>query len=176
MKRLAIALFTLILPWLAWGANVAPLGLEVGVADYAAVKAKLSGQTRLKDAGINKWTQGPMLEGDGEGLDIDGLQKITFIFGQDKKLDGVIMTLDKGRLREVTAALRQKYKTVRENIPFVGDATALYRQGDSIVRIEAPHLSFSMEVLYLTDRLHEAFNKGSAAEEAERRRRQAEKF
>jgi hypothetical protein len=33
-----------------------------------------------------------------------------------------------------------------------------------------------MEVLYLTNRLHEAFNRGSTAEEAERRRRQAEKF
>jgi len=79
-------------------------------------------------------------------------------------LHTLIMTLDNGRLREVTAALRQKYRTVRENIPFVGDATALYRQGDNIVRIEAPHLSFSMEVLYLTNRLHEAFNKGSTAE------------
>jgi hypothetical protein len=43
---------------------------------------------------------------------------------------------------------------LRENIPFVGDATALYP----------------------TNRLHEAFNKGSTAAEAERRRRQAEKF
>ncbi len=174
MKRWLVLLLFSALP--AWAGNVAPLGLEVGVADYAAVKAKLSAQTRLKDGGINKWTQGPMLEGNGEGLDIDGLQGIVFIFGQDKKLDGVILTLDKGRLSEVTAALRKKYRTVHENIPFVGDATALYRQGDSVVRVAAPHLSFSMEVLYLSNRLHEAFNKGSAAEEADRRRRQAEKF
>jgi hypothetical protein len=158
------------------GGKRSPLGLEIGVADLATVKAKLEGQTRLTEAGINKWTQGPMLKSNGEGLDVEGLKEITFIFGQDEKLDGVIMILDKDRLKEVTAALGKKYKKVRENIPFVSDALALYRQGDSIVRVEAPHLSFVMQVLYLSNRLQEAFEKGSRAEEAERRRHQADKF
>ena len=176
MKRLLFTLCALVLSLSAWAGNVAPLGLEVGVADLKTVKARLGGQTRLKDAGMNKWTGGPMLKSDGEGLDIEGLQEITFIFGQDDKLDGVIMQLGKHHLQEVAAALRKKYKVVRENFPFVGDASATYRQGDSVVKLNAPHLSFSMEVLYLSNRLNAAFNKGSAAEEAERQRRQAEKF
>jgi hypothetical protein len=176
MKSWMLSLYLFFLPALVWAGNVAPLGLEVGVVDLATVKAKLSGQTRLRDAGTNKWTGGPMLRSDGDGLEVEGLQGILFIFGQDQKLDGVVMTLGKDRLKEVLAALRKKYKTVRENIPFVGDTSATYRQGDSLVRVEAPHLSFSMEVLYLSQRLNEAFNKGSSAEEAERRRRQAEKF
>lgn len=158
------------------GGNVAPLGLEVGVVDFDAVKQRIGSQTRLLDEGINKWSGGPMLKSDGAGLDIDGLEEILFIFGQDKKLDGVVMTLSKSRLREVTGALRKKYRLVRENIPFVGDATAIYRQGDSTVRVFAPHLSFSMEVQYLTHRLLTAFEKNSAAEEADRRRKQADKF
>lgn len=176
MKSVFTVLFLLLFPLLAMAGNVAPLGLEIGVADLATVKSKLSGQTRLREDGINKWTLGPMLKGDGDGLEVEGLQEITFIFGKDGKLDGIIMTLDKSRLKEVLAALRKKYKPIRENIPFVGDASALYREGDSLVRVEAPHLSFSMEVLYLSKRLDEAFGKGSAAEEAERRRKQAEKF
>jgi hypothetical protein len=134
MNRLFATLALCFMPLFAQAANVAPLGLEIGVADLATVKAKLKGQTRLTEAGINKWTQGPMLKSNGEGLDVEGLKEITFIFGQDEKLDGVIMTLGKDRLEEVTAALRKKYKKVPENIPFVGDASALYRQGDSVVR------------------------------------------
>lgn len=160
----------------AWADNVAPLGLEIGVADFATVKNRLGGQTRLRDGGVNKWTGGSMLQSDGEGLDIEGLQEIRFIFGKDDKLDGVVMTLGRDRLGEVAAALRKKYQPVRENFPFVGDASATYRQGDSLVKIHAPHLSFSMEVLYLTRRFDQAFNKGASTEEAERRRRQADKF
>lgn len=174
MKRWLFLILFSALP--AWAANVAPLGLEVGVADLAAVKSRLGGQTRLQDAGANKWTGGPMLKSKGEGLDIEGLEEITFIFGQDNKLDGVVMTLGKHRLKEVADALRKKYKPVRENFPFVGDASATYRQGDSLVKLNAPHLSFSMEVIYLTKRLDEGFNRGSSAEEAQRRKTQAEKF
>lgn len=174
MKRWLFLILFAALP--AWAGNVAPLGLEVGVADLATVKAKLGGQTRLKDGGINKWTGGPMLKSDGEGLDVEGLQEILFIFGKDNKLDGVVMALGKERLKEVAAALRKKYQPVRENFPFVGDAWATYRQGNSLVKINAPHLSFSMEVIYLTKRLDDGFNRGSAAEEAQRRKTQAEKF
>lgn len=160
----------------AFARNVAPLGLEVGVVDLSAVKKALGGQTGLYYVGVNKWTGGPMLKSNGDGLDVEGVEEIVFIFGKDNRLDGVVMTVGKYRLNEVAAVLRKKYKVVRENIPFVGDAFATYRQGDSVVRIVAPHLSFSMEVQYLSNRLLAAFNEGWAAEEAERLRRQAEKF
>lgn len=177
MKRLLyLVWFSLFAALPAWAENVAPLGLEVGVVDLPTVKSRLAGQTRLADAGINKWSGGPMLDGDASSLDIDGLQSIRFIFGKDNKLEGVIMTLNKGQLNEVIAALRKKYTKVRENIPFVGDASATYRKGDSVVLVEAPHLSFSMNVLYLTNRFHASFNERSGAEEAARRRSQAEKF
>ncbi|BDV00462.1 hypothetical protein TDMWS_05470 [Thermodesulfomicrobium sp. WS] len=89
----------------------------------------------------------------------------------------MIITLDKRRLKGGAAALPKKYSTPgREHFAFVGDASATYRKGDSVVMLEAPQLSFSMGVLYLTKRLHASFNERSSAEEAARRRAQAEKF
>lgn len=175
MKRwlLFFLLFTA-LP--AWAANVAPLGLEIGAANLSTVKSALDEKTLLREAGINKWTGGPMLISDGKGLDVEGLEEILFIFGKDNKLDGVIMTMGKHRLKEVAAALRKKYKPVHENFPFVGSASATYRKGESVVYIGAPHLSFSMNVSYLSDRFDKAFKKAFSAEEAERRKRQEEKF
>ncbi|HXF45629.1 MAG TPA: hypothetical protein VNK91_05880 [Burkholderiaceae bacterium] len=72
-----------------------------------------------------------MLKSDGRGLHIDGLQSILFIFGRDRKLEGVIMTMDKNRLRPVADFLRAKYTPAHEDFPFVGDASATYRMGES---------------------------------------------
>jgi hypothetical protein len=176
VRRRLVALFIACLPALASAGNVAPLGLEVGVADLQAVRAKLGRQTRLLGAGTNKWTGGPMLKSNGSGLDIEGLQEFLFVFGRDKKLEGVILTMRKERLRAVAELLRTKYTPAHEDLPFVGDASATYHMGESLARIEAPHLSSSMNVLYLTHRLQAAYDSGSALEEAEHRRRQAEKF
>lgn len=166
----------LLLPLAAWAANVAPLGLEVGVADLATVKNKLGGQTRLREDGINKWTGGPMLKGDGEGLGIDGLQEILFIFDPQRKLQGVVMTMDKGRFGDVRGFLKAKYETVREVVPFVGNAYARYRSGDSIAEIDAPHLSFSMEVRYLSNALLKHYQAASAEEENRRKKAESAKF
>ena len=149
MKRMIAVGLLAGLPLFAWAANVAPLGLEVGVVDLPAVQAKLKSQTRLIDV---------------------------FIFGRDNKLDGVIMTLAKGGLKKwPPPCARNTGQCVRtprsRTMPW-----PFNRQGDSVARLEAPHLSFSMQVLYLSNRLQSAFEQGSSAEEAQRRRSQAEKF
>ncbi|HXF45628.1 MAG TPA: hypothetical protein VNK91_05875 [Burkholderiaceae bacterium] len=55
MKRTLAAFFIACLPALASAGNVAPLGLEVGVADLYVVLAKLGSSTRLVVGG----TSGP---------------------------------------------------------------------------------------------------------------------
>lgn len=85
-----------------------------------------------------------------------------------------MMQMGKHRLREVTAALRKKYKVQQENIPFVGDASAIYEQGDSLVILNAPHLSFSMTVLYGTRAfLQQTLEKYSQEQEAHQRRQES---
>jgi hypothetical protein len=159
----------------AYAANAAPLGLEIGVATLAQVKAKVGAVTSLAEIGTNKFTDGVMLGGGGEGLDVDGLHKITFIFDKKDVLQGVVMTLDKN-FRPTFEELRKKYTVVSKQIPFVGDSRARFSQGSSFVVLDAPHLSFEMTLSYISGPFDQAFKTRSAAEDARHERQQADKL
>lgn len=159
----------------ALAANAAPLGLELGVASLDQVKTRLSA-TRLTPAGINAYSDGPMFESDGAGLDIEGLQRITFIFDKGNRLAGVVMTMAEHRFDDVYRFLAGKYRLQSKHIPFVGNRYARFSQDASIVEVEDPHLSFEMEVRYLTTELEKTFKQRRAAQEAQRKQTQGAKF
>lgn len=161
---------------LAFATNAAPFGQELGVATYAQVKQQLSGKTHLADAGTNKFSSGKMLQGEGDGLGIDGLSEVTFIFDRTDKLAGVLMTLPKESFKSTLKALSAKYALVSSEVPFVGNASAKLKQGDSVIELNAPHLSFTMEVMYLTNGLKQAFQRQSSSERAVKEKRQADMF
>lgn len=176
--------FTTCLLWLsiavagsapARAANPAPLGLEIGVATQAEVRAKLAKLTTLEPRGRNKWSGGSMLGGDGAGLGIDGLEKITFVFDEREVLQGTLMTLHKN-FQPAYESLRKKYKLVDKRIPFVGDAWAKFSQGSGAIILNAPHLSFEMTLEYLSNPLLARFNDESARERARHTREQDEKL
>ncbi len=159
-------------------ANAAPLGMELGSATLEQVRKDIGSRTALNDNGTNKFSGGPMLKSDGAGLGIEGLSEVVFIFDKTQKLAGVLMTLPKGGLDDESfnrtlSMLSAKYKAVEKRVPFVGNKYARFRQGDSVVELDAPHMSFEMSLRYLTDQMLADFNSQSAAEKADKRRRQA---
>ena len=159
----------------AHAANVAPLGLEVGIASIEQVKARV-GNSHLAQTGINAYSDGPMLESDGEGLDIEGLEKILFIFDAKNKLAGVVMTMADHRFNDVYQFLAGKYQVKSKQIPYVGDRYVRLVQGASLVEISDPHMSFEMEVRYLTNGLQAAYTNRSTAQNAQKRTTQSNKF
>ncbi len=161
---------------LALATNAAPFGQELGVANYAQVKQQVGGKTNLSDAGTNKFSGGKMLQGDGSSLGIEGLSEVTFIFDRADKLVGVLMTLPKESFKPTLKALSAKYKLVSSEVPFVGNASAKLKLGDSVVELNAPHMSFTMEVLYLTNSLKQAFQQQSSNERTAKEKRQADMF
>jgi hypothetical protein len=160
----------------AFATNAAPLGFELGVATSAQVKQQIGGKTSLSDAGTNKYSGGKMLQGEGSGLGIEGLSEITFIFDQSDKLAAVLMTLPKGSFQKTLSALSGKYKLITKEVPFVGDASAKLQQGDSVIDISAPHMSFQMTVSYLTKNLKQAFKQQAGSEQAAKEKHQADQF
>lgn len=161
---------------LALATNAAPFGQELGIATYAQVKQQIGGKSSLSDAGMNKYSGGKMLQGNGDGLGIEGLSEVTFIFDKNDKLAGVLMTLPKESFKPTLKALSAKYKLVSSEVPFVGNASAKLKQGDSVVELNAPHLSFVMQVLYLTNGLQQAFQQQSSNERTAKEKRQADMF
>lgn len=95
--------------------NAAPLGVEVGYAIFEGAKSKFAPLTKLENGGINKYAGRRMLISNGEGVELDGLSKLTFIFGKDNILSGVLMTLPKSPI-DIFEKLSGNYQVIENRI------------------------------------------------------------
>jgi len=170
MKTLAI-LFVLISTTstaLAGNAPARPLGYTLGKSTYDEVKRDLSAKTTVRDNGINKYTHGPMLAADGD-LDLENLKEADLIFGQDKRLAAVLLTFNKlpldANFDPLFQLLASKYTLVEKHIPFVGNKTAKFRQGDVLIDLESVHLSFTIQVVYRTTAFDQLYKKQNQLEQ-----------
>ena len=156
------------------GAQV--LGFEIGATTVDQVRAKLDVGTPTKDLPINKYSKGPMIETRGETNQIEGLSDVLYIFDPKGLLCAVVLTIDKSRVDFVLRSLAAKYKLVRSIRPFVGDQYALFTAPDTTIEVDAPHMSFEMEVRYFRPDFLKAYKSQSHAEEAAKRRREGSQF
>ena len=152
------------------------LGFEISVSSADQIRTTLSKQTKVVDNGLNKFTSGPMLKTDGTSYEIEGLSSVLYLFDDQKKLAGVIMDMQKDRCDAVYKALSAKYKVSSQQRPFVGNQFARFKTQDVIIEMDAPHLSFDMEVRYVRNDLMQKFNSQSAAEADTKNKREAAKF
>ena len=173
--QLLIAVFVLGTAAMAH-AGTQVLGFEIGSTTVDQLKQDLPKRTKLEALGTNKYSGGEMVKTDGAPYDIDGLASVLYIFDDQKKLAGVIMDMDKHRFDAIFQFLSGKYKVVAQQRPFVGSQYARFRPADAFVELDAPHLSFNMEVRYIRNDLMQRFNAQSEAEAAAKKKSEASKF
>ena len=158
----------------AMAENASPLGLEVGVVTLAQVQKQIGTQTRLNPTGTNKFSGGKMFQADGDGLHVDGVKSVTFIFDPADVLVGVLVNMPKDP-KSLVQTFSSKYKLVHNRVDnFMNYGTAQFAKGDTVIEIDSPHLSFDMEVRYLSKRLRDAFMQQSNAQAAAKQKRKAE--
>jgi hypothetical protein len=156
--------------------NAAPLGLEIGYANVEGVKTTIGSTAALQKNGTNQFSGGPMLVSDGAGLGVDGLSHLNLIFDKSNVLVGMVMTLPKAP-GDMLKKLSTKYSVVNNRIDsFMDYGYARLAKGDSLVEIDAPHLSFTMEVRYLTKQLMADFQAQSAEAKAASEKQQTDKL
>ncbi len=151
-----------------WAGNLAPLGLELGVATLETVQKEIGVKTRLVSMGTNRYTRGPVLSGSGKGIDIKDLTEVVFVFDTDKKLNAVVMYFPNGEgtregknraFQKNMKALAGKYTLVEKRIPAIGDAYARFKHGNAVIELDAPRYDFDMTLRYITNDLREEFVK-----------------
>ncbi|OEZ63639.1 MULTISPECIES: hypothetical protein [unclassified Duganella] len=157
-------------------AGTQALGFEIGVSSSDQVRSALVKQTKVLDAGANKFTGGAMLKTDGSSYEIEGLNEVLYIFDDQKKLAGMILGMDKGRFDSVFQAISGKYKVSSQQRPFVGNQFARFKTQDAVIEMDAPHLGFVMEVRYIRNDLMQKFNSQTAVEAEAKKKREAAKF
>lgn len=160
-KNLLISL--LFAPFLAYS-DPTPFGLEIGKSTIDDVKNKYS----TEDIGVNKYSNGEMYDIDVSDIKFDGLQKATVIFSQDGKLLAVLTTLSKEKFDYLLNNLSQKYKLISKKVLFVGDKSAKFIDGNTDITLDAPHMSFTMDMNYINKDLWKSYKNKSSNEQKEK--------
>lgn len=136
-------------------ADVAPFGLPIGKATLADVRKELSSKGQRYHLEKNEWTQGPELTVYGDGLGIEGMERVFFIFDSQEKLLDVKIDLDKSRYYAMKAHLEDKYKKISEEKPkewgFSDSETTTFRSGPIAIIAKSPRMSFECSVEYIHD-------------------------
>lgn len=150
---LATAMLLALLPVAPISAATSPLGFTLGKTTFDEVE-RLLPQNKIKKISRSTLTGGSWLEIDPAAFDFDGLENVLLVFETDQRLAVVILTIAKRRFRNVLADLRSKYTIESQNIDnFMQKGEANFRSGDDWILFNAPHLSFSLELSYITNKL-----------------------
>lgn len=150
-------------------ADPAPFGLQIGKATVADVKSKYS----MKHIGMNKYSNGAMYELDATELPLEGLQSSTIVLGSNGKIEAVLCTLSKDKFDYLFGTLKKKYKLVNSSIPFVGDKYAKFIDGNTEIILNAPHMSFEMDMNYVDKNLMKKFKQQTANEQQQKKNKEA---
>ena len=135
-------------------------GLELGATTEQSFKKDFTHNF----SGVNKYSQGNMYEVPSSDIDFDGLNELTVIFDKNEKLVGVLTKFHKSKFDYLNSVLNGKYNQIRQNIPFVGNKSASYKDGQTEITLDAPHMSFTMSMNYLRKDFQTAFNRINTAE------------
>lgn len=154
-------------------ADPSPLGLTLGKATVNDLKAKYS----VKMKGINSYSNGEMYEISTSNLDTEGLKEATAIFDSKGVLVAVTMDFSQTKFGEnyyywdkVYTSLKSKYKLVKAQVPFVGDRYAEFVSGDSIIILNAPHMSFDMTLIYAKKSFWQAVKEAEKKEKTKKQK------
>ena len=152
------------------------IDVELGVSTLEQVRKIASAAGRVQNNGTNTWTDGPSLRVEGGDYGIEGLRSVEYIFDSSNKLTAVIMILGQHRFGDIVDVLAGKYKLTKKAQPSVGNKYAHFSTPDGLIEVDAPHLSFEMDVSYMTTAFHKAWTEGVKARESQQRQQEKAKF
>src|SRR5690554_4090514 len=152
-------LFVLVFLFVSHGAlaNPSVFGLSINKTSVEELKSEYS----VKYSGVNKYSGGEMYDIPKGQIAFDGLNKVTTIFSKDGILLAVLAEFPKHKFDYLNSFLSNKYSLVSQKIPFVGNKSATYRDGQTEIELNAPHMSFEMSLNYIHEELLSAFNQQS---------------
>lgn len=144
-------------------------GMHLGIT----TEGQLSEMYEVHSEGINKYTKGNMYSIPVKEIDFSGLQKIIVVFDEGKVLVGVFASFHKNKFDYLNSALSNKYQLVSKEIPFVGNKRAKYKDGNTEIELNSPHMNFSMSMEYLQSDFIRAINRISSSDRKQKKNREA---
>lgn len=150
-------------------ANPTVFGLTIGETTAAQLKSKYN----VSHQGINKYSQGDMYLIPQSQIQFEGIGDVTAIFSRSDKLVAVLTELPKSKFDYLNETLAKKYRLVNQQLPFVGNKSATYKDGETEITLEAPHLSFQLSMNYIHSDLLKVFNTQKEQEKKEKQQQES---
>jgi len=147
-------------------ADPSVFNMELGKTTESELRSMYSTQ----HTGVNKYTNGNMYELRSTEINFEGLQKVSTIFNGDETLVAVLTTFPKAKFEYLNQILSQKYKRVSQEVPFVGNKSATYLDGETEITLSAPHLSFEMTMNYIRQELKNEYERQIADERNQKKK------
>ena len=152
-------------------ADPAPFGLEMGVATVDDARER----SRLDHVGLNRYGHQHYRLNPSD-LDMAGLKEASAFFDEEGRLAVVLTVYDKARFDFLYDGLRSRYHTVSEEIPFVGNKSARFEDGNTTIDLDAPHLSFTLSLHYWNSDLLRRVEGNFEAERAQQEARELDQL
>ena len=80
--------------------------------------------------------------------------------------------MPKSKFNDIFNSLSSKYKLINKKIPFVGDKEAKFIDGNTEITLNAPHMSFNMDLYYIDKDLWKIYKQIQQKEETEKRKKE----
>lgn len=146
--------------------------MELGRTTESEVKSMYS----VQHSGTNKYTNGNMYEIHSSEINFEGLQEVSTIFNSEGTLVAVLAKFPKGKFEYLNQIMSQKYKRVRHEVPFVGNKSATYLDGETEITLSAPHLSFEMSMNYIHLELKREYERQVADERNQQKKNESQQL
>ena len=153
--------------------GVGPFGLVLGQSSPSVLADRFPSASHR---GISTWTRGALYQVPGSELPLQGAKHAVFVFDLDEQLDAAFITIEKRRFHEVMRLLDGQYRRLSASVPHVGNRHVKWEADDIVIELDAPHLSFEMELQYQTKQFLEQFERGQAEQREQQRQREAEQL
>jgi hypothetical protein len=140
-------------------ANPAPLGFELNKASIADVEQvyQITKKERNHWDGYNYYVN-------VRDVKLEGLTELLVICNDDNIIQAIILTINNDKFTEFYELLSEKYKLTHSQNPNLGNKEIRFADGSCTIILDAPLLSFSMSLIYITDEFLTKF-KGKQKEE-----------
>lgn len=139
-------------------------------------ESELSNMYNATPTGINKYSDGSMYAIPTSAINFEGLRNVTAIFDTDNTLVAVLTEFHKNKFNYLYETLNKKYQRISQTIPHVGNKKAEYRDGGTIITLDAPHMSFQMSMSYARAGFIDKFKQKNAAEKRQKQQSEASKL
>lgn len=132
---------------------------------YAIADVSVIGITINKDTKENVVSKYEVISENGnvltlneKNIPIDNVSSAVVAL-ENNKVKAVLLVIQKSKFDYFYNLLKGKYKLTKKEIPYVGNKYASFIKDDVIILLDAPHLSFEMDLLYIDREYDKALKK-----------------